>query len=185
MANPRLDRLQNDFRHLSAIVARSDFIQIMTMEGSPPYLYVVRFTSRGIKELSGGQPVYSEDHQVRIQLGPQYPLAKPDLRWLTPIFHPHISVGGSVCIGNEWSSGGRYLDDLVIFLAQMVRYEGADLTFAFNDKGFNPAAHDWAMRNRHLFPVDARPLLKAELKIDILGEQPLNIQVKEPKHQRK
>ncbi|HIP73279.1 MAG TPA: hypothetical protein EYH05_18000 [Anaerolineae bacterium] len=177
MANPRTDRLNSDYNKLQALVARSDFVKILGTKGTPANEYTIQFTCRGIKSLNGGQPVYSEDHRVRVKLGSQYPLSKPDLRWLTPIYHPNISGSGSVCIGNEWASGGRYLDDLVIYLAQMVRYEGEDMTFSSD--AFNREAYAWAKRNKQLLPVDKRPLLRPEWEIQILAKQTLDIQVNE------
>lgn len=157
MSNPRVERLRNDYQKLQELVARSPFIHIVSAQGIPINDYTLQFTCRGVERLNdGGQPVYREDHRVRIVLGPQYPLTKPDLTWQTPIYHPNISRGGNVCIGSGWSSGGRYLDDLVIYLMQMVRYDGEGLTFTAD--AYNPEAYNWAMRNRRLLPVDKRPM---------------------------
>jgi len=157
MSNPRLERLRTDYQRLQELAARSPFIRILSVQGSPPMDYTLQFTCRGVERLdNNGNPVYREDHRMRIVLGPQYPLAKPAVQCLTPIFHPNISSSGSVCIGREWSSGGRYLDDLVIYLMQMVRYDGEGLTFT--PDAFNPAAYQWATQNRRLLPVDRRPM---------------------------
>jgi len=157
MSNPRLERLRNEHQRLQQLAARSPYIHILSVQGSPPTDYTLQFTCRGVERLDGnGNPVYREDHRVRILLGPQYPMTMPALRWLTPIFHPNISSGGSVCIGRQWSGGGRYLDDLVIYLAQMVRYDGEGLTFT--PDAFNSAAYRWATQNRRLLPVDRRPM---------------------------
>ena len=173
--SPRIERLKSDYNKLQALVARSDFVKIAGIQGTPPNEYTLQFTCRGIKSLNSDKPVYSEDHRVSIKLGSQYPLTKPELRWLTPIYHPNISGSGSVCIGNEWASGGRYLDDLVIYLAQMVRFEGEDMTFSGD--AFNREAYAWAKRNKQLLPVDNRPLLRPEWEIQVLSQQTLDIQV--------
>lgn len=165
MTNPRLDRLRNDYQRLQQLAARSPYLHVLGAEGNPPTSYTLQFTCRGVERLNGGQPVYREDHRVRIDLGPQYPNGKPGLAWLTPIFHPNISGGGAVCIGDNWSGGGRYLDDLVIFLMQMVRYDGENL--AFSASAFNPAAYQWAVQNRRLLPVDKRPMFGPSLSDSI------------------
>jgi ubiquitin-protein ligase len=192
MANPRIERLQNDYSRLQQLAGRSPFIHILGIQGSPPTEYTLQFTCRGIERLNGAQPVYREDHRVRIVLGPQYPLEKPGLQWLTPIYHPNI-YNGAVCIGSGWSSGGRYLDDLVIYLMQMVRYDGQGLTFTRD--AFNTAAYDWAMQNRHLLPVDKRDMFMqnladsirilpsssggaGSLNINVLGSGNLDIRVR-------
>lgn len=173
----RIERLKSDYDKVQTLVARSDFVKIAGTQGSPPYEYVIQFTCRGVEKLNGDQPIHREDHRVKIELGPNYPIEKPGLRWLTPIYHPNISGSGNVCIGSGWASGGRYLDDLVIYLAQMVRYEGEDMTFSGD--AFNKEAYMWAKRNKQLLPVDKRPLLRRELEIKVLGQQAWDIQVSE------
>jgi ubiquitin-protein ligase len=181
MPNPRITRLQNDYEGLRQLAARSPFIHILGTQGAPPTKYTLQFTCRGVERLdSNGQPVYREDHRVQIELVPDYPLVKPKLQWLTPIYHPNIH-NGAVCIGSGWSVS-RYLNDLVIYLMQMVRYDGQGLTFTRD--AFNPSAYDWAMQNRHLLLVDKRDMFHPDLT-DVIkivsspqsGTAPVNITV--------
>ena len=41
----------------------------------------------------------SSKHHVEIKLGSSYPRTMPEIRWLTPIYHPNISEIGMVCLG--------------------------------------------------------------------------------------
>lgn len=162
MSAPRIDRLLTDNQKLIQLTQRSPFVQILETQGNPPNSYLIRFTCRGVEHIdSHGQPIYREDHRVQITLGSQYPLEKPSLQWLTPIYHPNISVNGSVCIGNNWASGGRYLDELVVYLMQMVRFDGENLTFTVD--AFRRDAYQWALANRRLLPVDNRPMFPTSI----------------------
>ncbi len=154
----RKARLEEDSKLLNELVKESPYISILEKSGNPPTKYVIEFTCRGIKLASDSKIEYSEYHKVEIILGPNYPLKKPQIRFITQqIYHPNVSSTGNVCIGNEWIPSARFLDDLVVFCAQMIRYEGFNLTFT--DDAYNKAAYEWAMENLHLLPVDKRPLV--------------------------
>jgi ubiquitin-protein ligase len=148
----RETRLRNDHKRLLDLVNRSDLIHILNAEGDPPEKYLIRFTCRGIKKLSGnGQPVYSERHEVNVYLHAEYPLKQPQLKWLTPIFHPNIHSTGAVCIGAWWPA--KTLDELLLTLAEMVQYKNLGPKDPMNSK-----AAAWALRHKSSFPVDDRPL---------------------------
>ena len=47
----------------------------------------------------------ADRHEVEIRLNYGYPRAAPDVRWLTPIFHPNVSFSGFIHlrdIGLPW-----------------------------------------------------------------------------------
>ncbi|MEM7113521.1 MAG: ubiquitin-conjugating enzyme E2 [Chloroflexota bacterium] len=148
------------------MVNRSDFIQIARTEGDPVEKYLIRYTCRGVEKInSAAKPVFREVHEVSIYLHAEYPLKQPQLKWLTPIFHPNIHVTGAVCIGAWWAA--KTLDELILSMGEMVQYKNFDPKDPMNSK-----AASWALRNRHLFPVDNRPL-KGESLADliVLGEE--------------
>jgi len=157
----REQRLIADHKKIIDISNRSPYITILEKIGKPPFEYLVKFTSRGIEKLDENQnPILREDHRFRIKLGPEYPFGIPFVQCETPIFHPNISANGKVCIGNDWQGGGRYLDDLITFIAQMVRYEGIDLIISSD--AFRIDGYLWAKRvfeeKPDIFPIDKRDL---------------------------
>lgn len=152
-ASPRVRRLQSDHERLQKLVMESDLIRIAATEGYPPEKYVIEFTCRGVERLNRGQPVFSSYHRVGIYLTAGYPTRAPQMRWLTEIFHPNISSGGSVCVGTWYAS--KWLDELVYMLAEMVQYRNYDDAL---DNILNSEAATWARENRHLFPVDPREI---------------------------
>ena len=62
------------------------------------------------------------DHRVEIKLGASYPRTIPEIRWITPIYHPNISEIGMVCLGGygtHWVPSVQ-LDELCNMLWDMV-----------------------------------------------------------------
>ncbi|MGH2535905.1 MAG: ubiquitin-conjugating enzyme E2 [Candidatus Promineifilaceae bacterium] len=148
----RETRLRNDYRRVQELVNRSELIKIAATEGDPPEKYLIELRCRGVERLSpAGKPVYADLHRVRIYLHAEYPLKQPQLKWLTPIFHPNIHSTGAVCIGAWWPA--KTLDELILTLGEMVQYKNLGPKDPMNSR-----AAGWALRNRGLFPVDPRPL---------------------------
>ncbi|HCB49681.1 MAG: hypothetical protein AMJ56_02300 [Anaerolineae bacterium SG8_19] len=158
----RETRLRNDYKRIRELVNRSELIHILHTDGDPPEKYLVRFTCRGIERLSpGGRPVYREEHEVNIYLHAEYPLKQPQLKWMTPIFHPNIHSTGAVCIGAWWPA--KTLDELLLTLGEMVQYKNLGPKDPMNSK-----AAAWALRNKRTFPVDSRPLKGRSLEDEIV-----------------
>lgn len=148
----RETRLRNDHKRMQELVSRSEFIQILETEGTPPERYRIRFTCRGVERLSPSRrPIYREEHEVVVYLHAEYPLKQPQLKWLTPVFHPNIHRTGAVCIGAWWPA--KTLDELMLTLGEMVQYKNFDPLDPMNSQ-----AAAWALRNKNEFPVDSRPL---------------------------
>ncbi len=163
----REKRLINEHRLVRELVNRSEFIQILAVEGDPPEKYLIRFSCNGVEKINpNGSPVIRNMHQVRIYLHAEYPLKQPHLKWQTPIFHPNIHATGAVCFGAWWPA--KTLDELLLTLGEMVQYKNYDPNDPMNSK-----AAAWAKRNRRIFPIDKRPLKGASLedKIVIMMDQ--------------
>lgn len=161
----RETRLRNDYRAVRELVERSDFIQVVSVDGDPPDRYRIRFTCRGVENVrSNDTPVIRESHEVMVYLHADYPLKQPQLKWLTPIFHPNIHVTGAVCIGAWWPA--KTLDELLLNLGEMVQYKNLGPKDPMNSK-----AAAWALRNKRLFPIDKRDLKGRSLEdLIIIGE---------------
>lgn len=148
----RETRLRNDLSKVRELVDRSEFIRIVKTEGDPPEKYIIRYTCRGVESISGsGQPVYRDIHDVSIYLHAEYPYKQPQLKWMTPIFHPNIHVTGAVCIGAWWPA--KTLDELLLTLGEMVQYKNYEPRDPMNSK-----AASWALQRKSIFPIDRREL---------------------------
>jgi hypothetical protein len=80
----------------------------------------------------------------------------PELRWLTPIYHPNISEIGLVCLGGygtHWVPS-LHLDDLCGMLWDMARYFNYDIRSPYNREAALWAAN----QTTFAFPTDPRPL---------------------------
>lgn len=159
--NIRERRLQNDFRLVKELDDNSVLIDLIRTEGSPPDKYTIRYKCKGVEKVDGrNKPVYREVHDVSIYLHAEYPIKQPQIKWLTPIFHPNIHNTGAVCIGAWWPA--KTLDQLILSMGEMIQYKNLD-----PKDPMNSLAASWARRNRHLFPVDKRKLKGATLGINI------------------
>ena len=148
----RETRLGNDYQRIRELVNRSELIHVLATEGDPPEKYLIRFSCRGIEKIApNGSPVYRDVHEVTIYLHAEYPLKQPQLKWMTPIFHPNIHSTGAVCIGAWWPA--KTLDELLLTLGEMVQYKNLGPKDPMNSR-----AASWALRNKRMFPVDRRPL---------------------------
>ena len=150
--NIRETRLRNDFQKIRELAERSDLIQVTKTDGNPPDKYVIRYLCRGVESVNGsGAPRIREMHDVSIYLHAEYPLKQPQLKWLTPVFHPNIHATGAVCIGAWWPA--KTLDELVLTMGDMIQFKNYEPKDPMNSK-----AAAWAIRNRHRFPIDDREL---------------------------
>ncbi len=152
--SPQIRRLRSDRAAMEALRSESTILRLHAW-GSPPQKYVVTFHGRGLAREKGRVAV-RDVHEVEIKLGASYPRAVPELRWLTPIYHPNISEIGLVCLGGygtHWAPSLQ-LDELCVMLWDMVRYHNYDIRSPYN----RDAALWAANQTSHAFPIDARPL---------------------------
>jgi hypothetical protein len=80
----------------------------------------------------------------------------PEIRWVTPIYHPNISEIGMVCLGaygTHWVPS-LALDELCVMLWDMARYQNYDIRSPYNRE----AAQWAAVQSGFRFPMDPRPL---------------------------
>ena len=152
--SPRLRRLRND---LSALERLRDESSVMRFKatGKPAQTYLIEFRGRSLSRHRGKVSI-SEKHEVEIKLGASYPRSMPELRWLTPIYHPNISEIGMVCLGGygtHWVPSLN-LDELVGMLWDMARYHNYDVKSPYNRDAALWVAH----QTNFTFPTDARPL---------------------------
>jgi ubiquitin-protein ligase len=161
--DPRLNRLKADYEKIKELESRSPFVKLIKTAGNPPTDYTFRLSCKGIKSCSGGRPVYSEQHDLRITLPSAYPRSQPELAMLSPIYHPNFN-GQTICIGHSYSPS-MGLDDLVIVIIQMIRYENYNPASAYNHDAVN-----WANNNRSKIPLDKRQIVEEDLEVKLFND---------------
>jgi ubiquitin-protein ligase len=152
--SPRTRRLRNDLIALERLRSESSIFRF-TAAGDPPQQYQIWFQGKSLwRDRAKVRPL--ESHRVEIKLGASYPRSAPELRWLTPIFHPNISEIGMVCLGGygtHWVPSVQ-IDDLCMMLWDMARYHNYDIRSPYNRE-----AAVWASgQTTFQFPLDTREL---------------------------
>jgi ubiquitin-protein ligase len=152
--SPRIRRLHSDLAALERLRSESSVFRF-TATGDPPQQYNIILAGKSLWR-DRGKARTLEQHRVEIKLGASYPRSIPEIRWLTPIFHPNISEIGMVCLGGygtHWVPSVQ-LDDLCVMLWDMARYFNYDIRSPYNREAALWVAGQTTFR----FPIDARPL---------------------------
>lgn len=162
---PHFRRLEADYEIMKTLAIRSPFVEIIQTEGKPPYQYLLHLTCRAVVSLnSSSRPVFGNDHRLFVLLPEDYPKERPRFVFQTPVFHPNVHPTGQVCYGDDGDHGfapSMGLDDLIVRIMQMLRFEN------FNPRSaFRLDAAQWAVQNQSTFPIDNSQLLQD----DLLGE---------------
>jgi ubiquitin-protein ligase len=152
--SPRIRRLRNDLAALDRLASESSVFQFQAT-GNPPHHYLITLKGKGLCRDRGKVKIVHL-HRVEIKLGASYPRTIPEIRWLSPIYHPNISEIGMVCLGGygtHWVPSVQ-LDELCMMLWDMARYHNYDIRSPYN----RDAALWVANQTSFLFPTDHRPL---------------------------
>src|SRR5205085_2978280 len=151
MLSPRIRRLKLDHDQMVQKFAGWPLIQITGTAGMPPEVYRFVYNIKGLFVSPTGDIQERAQHYLEVNLSLGYPRRAPQCRMLTPVFHPNFD-DSTVCIGDFWAAS-EGLDDLVIRIGRMIAYQ------EYNTKSpLNGLAAKWAAQNRHLLPIDARPI---------------------------
>ncbi|MDB5351941.1 MAG: ubiquitin-protein ligase [Planctomycetota bacterium] len=152
--SPQMRRLKHDFAALETLRDESTIFHFRSF-GQPAQRYLIEFRGLSLAR-DKGKVVIRGTHEVEIKLGVSYPRTMPELRWITPIYHPNISEIGLVCLGGygtHWVPS-LHLDDLCNMLWDMARYHNYDIRSPYNREAALWAAN----QTTFAFPVDPRPL---------------------------
>lgn len=166
----RMRRLLSDFEQVKKDFAGHKNIIVTPVGEEPPEKYHVTYFVNGIYLLPDGRIETLGRHEIEITLHADYPRYKPICKILTPIWHPNFR-DGQICIGDIWGAG-ESLSDIIINIGDMIQYKSWN--------SYSPLSADaaqWAMENKHLFPVGNIDLYIADyasskevVEIDLFGD---------------
>jgi ubiquitin-protein ligase len=158
MVDPERDqRLREELDAMTQLAEQSEVLDFEATD-DPPTKYMVTFRGKALKrDVSARAEVeVHELHKCEIRIPYSFPDRPPDIRWLTPIFHPNVSFSGLIRladIGMAWDKD-LSCDVLCERLWDMARFAYMDL-----DKAANYSAKTWAEDPEGFrLPLDARPL---------------------------
>jgi len=153
----REERLEADFAAIESLRSASSILDFEPT-GDAADRYTIIFRGKGLaRDTSPSSDVeIVELHKCDIRLPYAYPERGPDIRWLTPIFHPNVSFSGFINlkqIGLPWDKKIT-LDVVVERLWDVTR-----LAYFNPDKAVNYSAKNWfESENTLRLPLDHRPL---------------------------
>ena len=166
--SPRIRRLRSDLAALERLQAESSIFRFHA-SGRPPQQFQIGFAGRSLSR-DRGKVVTRDHHEIEIKLGASYPRTMPEIRWLSPIYHPNISEIGIVCLGaygTHWVPS-LALDELIVMLWDMARFQNYDIRSPYNREAAQWAANQTGYR----FPVDPRPLRDGRLALGRVESNP-------------
>jgi hypothetical protein len=142
-------RLVNEGLLLRAAFGDSLTVDVAPVGWDPFEAYRLRFSVPGVVLEDGMQPTISRHHDVRLELGPDYPRRPPTVVTETDVFHPNLGMraGDAVVIDQEWTAACT-LVDVVSHIGEMLQYQDYDL-----EDPANEIAAAWARENAAIFPI--------------------------------
>jgi ubiquitin-protein ligase len=147
----RVKRLESDAERLRILASESGgSIVLKGTRGTPPEEYSLEYNCRGIARIESDRPVFRDSHSVSVRLPAVYPspAGKPEVRVLTPVWHPHIFTSGVVCLGTWLIS--EHLDQLALRIGALLQFDPAYFDFR---SPANLEAAVWAQHHMSLFPT--------------------------------
>ncbi|NLN36088.1 MAG: hypothetical protein GX157_08900, partial [Candidatus Cloacimonetes bacterium] len=142
----RMRRIASDWEQVRKDFAGHKNIIVTPVGELPPEKYHVTYFVNGIYLLPDGRIETLGRHEVDITLHAEYPRYKPICKITTPIWHPNFR-DGQICIGDIWGAG-ESLSDIIINIGDMIQYKSWN-----SYSPLSAEAAQWAMENKHLFPV--------------------------------
>jgi ubiquitin-protein ligase len=155
MSTSRDDRLRTDIEEMLRLRTQSEGLIDFdpSSKGMPEqWVITLRCTSVYLDSRHRDPIRRRDEHQVAIQLGPNYPLAPPHLLWTTPILHPNIRDDGLVCLNTGLWGSRTTLTDLCVWLWDLASYKNYNI----DTSPWDPIATRWAREHRAEFPLDRR-----------------------------
>ncbi len=166
----RMRRIASDWEQVRKDFAGHKNIIVTPVGELPPEKYNVTYFVNGIYLLPDGRIETLGRHEVEITLHAEYPRYKPICKITTPIWHPNFR-DGQICIGDIWGAG-ESLSDIIINIGDMIQYKSWN-----SYSPLSAEAAQWAMENKHLFPVGNIDLhvadyasAREEVSIDLMDE---------------
>lgn len=163
--NPRLRRLDNDYRELRRRFDGESHVHILPVGPMPPEQYVVTFRVPSLRQDARGELVRTDQTVVTVTLPSGYPREKPHAVTYDPVFHPNF--GAYVCIADFWAPG-QSLADIIASISDMLQFKKYNIR-----SPLNAVAAEWANAHASSLPLSTITLGETSQQLDIALRPPL------------
>ncbi len=157
-------RLENEKQNLLAIAESVEHVSVEILD-SYNRSYKIVFDVSSIADFDSGANTFetTDRHEIELNLPVNYPSVEPELRWLTPIFHPNVSLSGYLDINDIGFRWSPEMSLVVICerLWDIARFAWVDTESANNysaKRKWNEGAFEAPTDNRLLKSADTTPL---------------------------
>lgn len=144
--NPRLSRLESDYRELRRRFDGDPNIVIQP-SGVPPERYTVIYKVPSLRLSSTNEIVVVDQTVVQIVLPSTYPKERPFVTSVDVVFHPNFGMDQAVCIADYWSPA-RSLSDIFAEIGEMLQMRKFNI-----QSPLNAQAAEWTVNNEKSLPI--------------------------------
>ena len=155
LVNARMRRMAADYEQIKKDFTGHPYVIVKPSNDELPEKYDITYFVNGIYLLPDGRVETLGRHEVQITLHAEYPRYKPICTISTPIWHPNFR-DGQICIGDIWGAG-ESLSEIIINIGDMIQYKSWN-----SSSPLSAEAAEWAMKNKHLFPVGSLELRRGD-----------------------
>jgi ubiquitin-protein ligase len=156
-SDDRSERLAAELEVMQGLARQSSILEFET-KGDPPEEYKVTLRGKGLSRTStyGGDVQCVDVHEFEIRLGYTFPQRPPEVRWLTPIFHPNVSTIGYVRLAE---CGLQWVEKMTLDVVCERLWDLARGAYVNVERSMNYSAKKWYSQECDIaLPVDHRPL---------------------------
>jgi len=145
--NPRLNRLEADYRELRKRFDGDPNIIIQPNGALPPERYTVIYKVPSLRLSSTNSVVVVDQTVIQVVLPATYPKERPFVSSIDLVFHPNFGMDQSVCIADWWSPA-RSLADIFVEIGDMLQMRKYNV-----QSPLNAQAAEWSVINESTLPI--------------------------------
>lgn len=160
--NPRMKRLENEYRELRAVFDADPLVEIVAIGPVPSEKYRIVYKVPSLRLDSKGQPIRVDATVVEVELPQGYPKVPPVARTIAGdvVFHPNFN-STKICLADHWAPSTQ-LVDLIKEIGEMLQWQ------KFNIRSpLNAQAAQWSQEHKTEIPLATHQFGANQVKIKL------------------
>lgn len=160
--NPRMKRLENDYRELRAVFDADPLVEIVAIGPVPAEKYRIVYKVPSLRLDSKGQPIRVDATVVEVELPLGYPKVPPVARTIAGdiVFHPNFN-STKICLADHWAPSTQFVD-LIKEIGEMLQWQ------KFNIRSpLNAQAAQWSQEHKSEIPLANHQFGANQVKIKL------------------